>query len=304
MSSPSSWRPTSARSALSPGVKKLLSPVLDRFWPRIDAHIAEAIRPIPVEELHELRRHLPVLLDAISAQNASARELARRMQKLERETWDTTAELTETSGKQWDRIEQIRSEIMYELRYGGQSNQLQAEIEPKILSPEKLAAQGDEIRLNLGAGHLPREGYLNVDARAIDGVDIVADIANLPFDPGSVSEIRSEHLLEHFPEEALRRRFLPYWVSLLKPGGTFAAVTPDAGAMLDEYAAGRFSFEDLRLVTFGGQEYDGDFHFTMFTSDRLGALLREAGLTDVTVTACGRRNGVCLEMELEARRPG
>ncbi|MDQ3980382.1 MAG: hypothetical protein M3314_12640 [Actinomycetota bacterium] len=298
-----SWRPAAARSALNPGIKKVLSPFLDRFWPRVDAHIAEAIRPIPFDELHELRRHLPVLLDAISAQNANARELARRMERLERQTWDTLSDLTETSRKQWERIETIRTEVMYELRYGGQSNVLQAEIEPKVLNPEKLAEQGDEIRLNLGAGHIPREGYLNVDARPLDGVDIVADISSLPFEPGSVREIHSEHLLEHFPEEALRRRFLPYWVSLLKPGGTFSAVTPDAGAMLDEYAAGRFSFEDLRLVTFGGQEYDGDFHFTMFTTDRLSTLLREAGLTDVTVKACGRRNGACLEMELEARRP-
>jgi SAM-dependent methyltransferase len=291
-------------AALRPGVKRLLSPILDRFWPRIDAHIAEAMRPVPVEELHELRRHLPVLLDAISAQNASARELSRRMDRLERQTWDTLSDLTETSKKQWERIETIRTEVMYEMRYGGQSTVLQSEIEPKILNPEKLAEQGDDVRLNLGAGHIPREGYLNVDARPMDGIDIVADISNLPFSPGTVAEIHSEHLLEHFPEEALRRRFLPYWVSLLKPGGTFSAVTPDAGAMLDEYAAGRFSFEDLRLVTFGGQEYDGDFHFTMFTADRLEQLLREAGLTDVTVKACGRRNGVCLEMELEARRPG
>ena len=302
--SPASWRPAAARAALNPNLKRLLSPLLDRFWPRVDAHIAEAVRHIPVDELQELRRHLPVLLDAISAQNASARELARRMDRLERQTWDSLSDLTETSKRQWERMETIRSEVMYEVRYGGQSNVLEAEIEPKILSPEKLAAQGDEIRLNLGAGHIPREGYLNVDARPLDGVDIVADISHLPFEPGTVREIHSEHLLEHFPEEALRRRFLPYWVSLLKPGGTFSAVTPDAGAMLEEYAAGRFSFEDLRLVTFGGQEYDGDFHFTMFTSDRLGALLREAGLTDVTVKACGRRNGVCLEMELEAHRPG
>jgi hypothetical protein len=293
-----------ARGALRPGVKRLLKPLLDRFWPRVDAHIAEARRPVPVEELPELRRHLPLLLDAISAQNAAARDVTRRMDRLERQVWDVASDLTETVKRQWDRMEQMRSEVMYELRYGAHGTVLEADIEPKILSPEKVAAQGDDIRLNLGAGHIPREGYLNVDARPIDGVDIVADISNLPFGPGTVAEIHSEHLLEHFPEEALRRRFLPYWVSLLKPGGTFSAVTPDAGAMLDEYAAGRFSFEDLRLVTFGGQEYDGDFHFTMFTSDRLGALLREAGLADVKVNAAARRNGACLEMELEARRPG
>ena len=284
--SPGPWRPAAARAALRPGVKRLLRPVLDQFWPRVDAHIAEALHYVPIDHMDGLRKHLPLLLDTMSAQNAATREVTRRMEALER------------------RVELVRSEVMYEMRYGGHAPGVQAEVEPKILAPEKLAKQGDEIRLNLGGGHIPRDEYLNVDVRPLDGIDIVAGVSNLPFEPGTVTEIHSEHLIEHFPEEALRRRFLPYWVSLLKPGGTFSVVTPDAGAMLAEHAAGRFSFEDLRLVTFGGQEYDGDFHFTMFTSDHLGALLREAGLVDVTVKAAARRNGVCLEMELEARRPG
>jgi hypothetical protein len=73
--------------------------------------------------------------------------------------------------------------------------------------------------------------------------------------------------------------------------------------MLTEYAAGRFSFEDLRLVTFGGQEYDGDFHFTMFSQQSLIDTLRDAGLSEVRVVTAGRRNGVCYEMEVEGCVP-
>jgi hypothetical protein len=118
-----------------------------------------------------------------------------------------------------------------------------------------------------------------------------------------VAVIHSAHLLEHFPLEETRRRLLPYWFHLLQPGGTFTVIVPDGETMLAEHAAGRLSFEELRLVVFGDQEYDGDFHFNMFSKTSLSNLLGDAGFTDVCVVEEGRRNGVCYEMEFSARRP-
>ena len=51
-------------------------------------------------------------------------------------------------------------------------------------------------------------------------------------EPGTLRELRSSHLLEHFPQEELRRRLLPYWFSLLAPGGRFTAIVPDGEAMV------------------------------------------------------------------------
>jgi hypothetical protein len=133
-------------------------------------------------------------------------------------------------------------------------------------------------------------------------VDIVADLGNLPFEQGEVTEIFSSHVLEHFPEEELVRRLLPYWVSLLAPGGMFRVIVPDADTMMRSWAEGTMSFDDLRLATFGDQEYEGDFHFTMFTPATMRAHLSNAGLVDVNVDVQGRRNGVCYEMEITATR--
>jgi hypothetical protein len=72
--------------------------------------------------------------------------------------------------------------------------------------------------------------------------------------------------------------------------------------MLDAYAEGRYSLEDLRLATFGAQEYGGDTHFNMLTPASLTALLERAGFSAVTVKEKGRRNGACFEMEVEAIR--
>jgi hypothetical protein len=56
-------------------------------------------------------------------------------------------------------------------------------------------------------------------------------------------------------------------------------------------------------VLYGGQEYEGDFHFDLFTTDTLRASLEAAGLVEVEVEAEGRVNGLCLEFQIVARKP-
>jgi predicted SAM-dependent methyltransferase len=139
--------------------------------------------------------------------------------------------------------------------------------------------------------------------RRLPGVDVVAPLDRLPYEPESVDEIFSAHVLEHFPQAALERQLLPYWLSMLAPGGVFRGVVPDVDAMIDQYRDGSISFEELRQVVYGGQEYEGDFHNTAFTPESLSALLTDAGFVDVELVERGRVNGACLEFELTARRP-
>jgi SAM-dependent methyltransferase len=200
------------------------------------------------------------------------------------------------------RVEFVRRELMFEMRYGASapiSDSDQLKTKTEVLSPEKLAAARHErLRLNLGCGHIPMEGYLNVDRRALPGVDIVAEVDALPFESGELDEIFSAHLLEHFPQEQLHRELLPYWIKLLKPGGEFRAVVPDADSMIKAYVKGDYPYAHLREVTFGAQDYDGDFHFNMFVPTQLQDLLTEAGLSNFELIAQGRKNGACFEMEI------
>lgn len=215
--------------------------------------------------------------------------------------YETTAWLTQ-------RVETVRAEMMHELRYGsgpGSAGERgRAAIEPRVVNADALPRDGALPRLNLGCGHLPLDGYVNVDLRELPGVDVVAAVDALPFDPEAVGEIFSAHVLEHFPQVALERQLLPYWHSLLAPGGTFRAVVPDIEAMIDQYKEGRITFENLRSVAYGGQEYEGDFHHTAFTPDSLTALLDKAGFAGADVVERGRVNGDCLEFEVVAYRPG
>ena len=173
---------------------------------------------------------------------------------------------------------------------------------PRLIAPEKLLAMGADVRLNVGCGLIPLPGYLNVDERELAGVDLVSSVRSLPFKAETVSEIYAAHLVEHFTDADLRTALLPAWHRMLKPGGILRVVVPDAEGMIQAFSRGNYPFENLRTVTFGGQDYPGNYHYTMFSRESLRNLLREQGFLAGEYTALGRANGLCLEMEIAAVR--
>ncbi len=264
-------------------------------------------------EIGELRdrvdRDAEAVGDALRAArqeiHAARREIGEVRDRTDREP--SAPDLTSV----WERIEFVRRELMFEQRYGRGGSTASADgvggaPAARVIDTTKLEsmrASPGGIRLNLGCGHIALDGYLNVDRRDLPGVDIIATADDLPFGPNSVSEIASAHFLEHFPEEMLRRNLLPYWHSLLRAGGAFRAVVPDGQAMLSKVASGEMPFADFREVLFGAQDYEGDFHYDLFTPASLTALLQEAGFRDVAVLETGRRNGKCYEFEIAGQRP-
>jgi predicted SAM-dependent methyltransferase len=315
----------SAKSSIKRLGKRLASPFTSRVYGRIDFRAAELHRdfntlPAVIDartaelsaDIEALNRYLPTVINTIASQNAASRLTQRqitdalfRIEQLE--SLDGAIKAHSASIEDlWARIEFVRREILIESRYRESApaapEKSDGPIPPRILAGDKVRKMKGNLRLNVGAGHIPREGYLNVDARELPGIDVLADVRLLPFEAGDLSEIYSAHLLEHFPIEELRRSILPHWVSLLEDGGKLVAVVPDVETMVVEHAAGRIDFKDFIEVMYGGQEYDGDFHYSGFSKETLTALLEEAGLEDVKVIEEGRRNGACFEMEFEAVR--
>ncbi len=242
----------------------------------------------------------PELLNAIASSGGTARTLVRAIESGDAAVRAEMRPHIEAIAYILRRVETLRMEMMHELRYGQATATAEA-VEPRIVNPTKIKA-GD-IRLNIGAGHITPDDYVNVDMRELPGIDVVAGVDKLPFDPGSVTEIFSSHVVEHFPEQQLRRTLLPYWVGLLKPGGTFRAIVPDFDAMTHAYSKGEMTFEALREVTYGSQEYEGDFHYNGFSPASLLAMLVDSGLENAKVVAQGRPNGLCLEFEIVATKP-
>ncbi len=165
------------------------------------------------------------------------------------------------------------------------------------------------MRLNLGCGTDIKPGYVNVDARKIPGVDVVTDLAaKWPWDDGSVDEILMLDFLEHFPYRSTEGILQQAW-KVLKPGGALvvqvpsfeecaAAMNYDVGMLCNacgfewteahclgneslicgkcgqpRYAVAEAGMRRL----YGGQDYEGNWHYTAFTKNSLQRKLKESG---------------------------
>ncbi|MDX8531110.1 methyltransferase domain-containing protein [Mesorhizobium sp. VK25A] len=293
---------------------------IEQAWQKHIPSFLNAMASVPAvsHEVTALSKRMDELAETRS--RCTSDEIASLSKRLEEitSTLSQRADAAETRannadaaiGSLWERMEFVRREVLFEFNHGSGRNSAPTgtgtrKIEPRIISADKYETARVErrLRLNLGCGHIALPNYINVDSRDLPGVDVVADVGALPFEESSVDEIFSAHLIEHFPLETMRRQLLPYWRSRLRPGGAFKVVTPDAAAMVQATAAGTMSFDDFREVTYGAQDYDGDYHFNLFTPESLRALLHEAGFKEISVPVAGRRNGKCFEFEIEATAP-
>ncbi len=272
---------------------------------------AEATLGRMQQDMAALSQHLPVILNAITTHNHEARVLAEvrdaqaataaTLATVQADVYDKLRMFAEGHAYLERRVEFVRREVMYEVRLADRGAGAPAKAATIVRDPAVFSRR--PLRVNLGAGHIQPDGYVQVDGRDLDGIDVVADLRSLPFETDSVDEILSAHVIEHFTAEDFLGVLLPHWVGLLRPGGILRLVAPDTDAMVRAYLAGTRSFEQLRLVTFGGQEYEGDFHLNMFTAEAVVDACRAAGLTDVTVAVAGRENGDCFEFEVSGTKP-
>ena len=176
----------------------------------------------------------------------------------------------------------------------------------RILQPQRLAQlmqRPQGLWLEVGCGDKPDPDRLNIDLRALEGVDIVAPADCIPLADGCAARLRAAHLVEHFTATDFVERVLPEWQRLLAPGGTLELITPDLHAMAQAWLRGQLAEPDLVHVLYGGQDYPGDFHYHLYSPAALASLLQAHGMVEVAVIAAGRPNGLCLEFELHARKP-
>ena len=82
------------------------------------------------------------------------------------------------------------------------------------------------LKLDLGCGPNPREGFIGVDSIKFDKVTTVTDLAKpWPWANDSVAEVHSSHTLEHF-ERRDRVHFMNELYRVLVPGGKATIIVP------------------------------------------------------------------------------
>lgn len=136
------------------------------------------------------------------------------------------------------------------------------------------------IKLHLGCGTKHIDGYVNIDARYLPGVDEVDNIKFLrKYKPNSVDVIYSCHCLEHlgrYEVEGVLKR----WYEILKPGGILRLAVPDFRSICSHY----YKNGDLKSIMgllYGGQDYDENFHYVTFDFNTLSSTLTDIGFQTV-----------------------
>ena len=87
------------------------------------------------------------------------------------------------------------------------------------------------IRLDIGAGENPQEGFVTMDRRKLPGIDIVHDLEKFPYPlkDNSCLVIVGSHIIEHIKPWLTIDFFNELW-RIMKPGGQLALSTPYAGS--------------------------------------------------------------------------
>lgn len=131
------------------------------------------------------------------------------------------------------------------------------------------------IKLNLGSGSSPMDGYRNLDIKTCHEIYPLRNYAD-----GSADEVRASHILEHFPHGQIAE-VVKEWARVLKPGGRLKIAVPDFDFIVKAYSNGHRDDFRLEHYLFGGQTDADDFHKAFFNEDKLKKILEDAGLQDI-----------------------
>lgn len=126
------------------------------------------------------------------------------------------------------------------------------------------------MKLNLGSGDKPLEGYANLDGKNGD------DLTKLPYT--DVEEIRASHILEHFGIMGAAA-VLSHWIQCLAPNGVLKIAVPDFDDLIRRYKMGEGI--DFEGVIMGGQTDRWDYHKSIWTLGKLKYLMESFGLVDI-----------------------
>jgi SAM-dependent methyltransferase len=157
-------------------------------------------------------------------------------------------------------------------------------IEPTVeglpnLTVEEVLRQ-DVIKLDLGGGDHPAQGYVNVDIQYYSEVDLLLDITKLQehFPPRSVDAIMCRDTLQCFPHSQVRS-ILRDWYRLLKPRSRLVVQCYDVNKIVEAYQSGEIDFARFKLLTYGRQKDQYTSFHNCFDETSLVSLIERIGFT-------------------------
>jgi len=158
----------------------------------------------------------------------------------------------------------------------------------------------EPLRLNLGCGQDIRPGYVNIDSHQFSGVDVVTDVSRLGYPDNSADEILASDIIEHFPGQQTEA-ILKEWLRVLKPGGLFTIQCPDVRVLAEALLSGQITTQEFSRRIYGGQDYEGNFHYAGFDMEGMMRLLADLGM-DVVLNTRSSNGNLLLSMQKKAQK--
>jgi predicted SAM-dependent methyltransferase len=166
----------------------------------------------------------------------------------------------------------------------------------KALKKAVPKQDGQGKKLNLGCGAKTIQGYENVDVYKASYIDAVYDLCEIPYNDSTISEIHSEHALEHVGYE-LGKKAIKEWFRVLKPGGILDLKIPDIEACASAYLrttnnemVNGFPAKLWYLYTIygiqksqAGEADEFQCHRWGYSKESISALLTEVGFRNISV---------------------
>ena len=135
-------------------------------------------------------------------------------------------------------------------------------------------------KLHLGCGNKIIPGFINVDIRPLDGVDLVDDISRLNnIENNSTELIYACHVLEHFSRHEYIN-VLKRWYEVLEDGGKLRISIPDFEKVVDHYNKNK-DIKKLLGFLYGGQNYEQNYHYCGWDFKSIKEDLLSIGFKDV-----------------------
>jgi hypothetical protein len=137
------------------------------------------------------------------------------------------------------------------------------------------------FKINFGCGENPIIGWINIDARELDGVDIVGGIDALTqFQDKTIGVLYASHVVEHLcPTEA--SKFFSLCRRKISESGALILSVPDFDYIVDQYLACDRDIKSIESMLMGGRDYAENFHLSVYNFDSLRSTLTAHGFSKI-----------------------
>ncbi|MCX6717349.1 MAG: methyltransferase domain-containing protein [Candidatus Taylorbacteria bacterium] len=154
----------------------------------------------------------------------------------------------------------------------------------RFFNPPRLPEnKNNKVFIHLGCGNKNNNEYINVDALPFPRVHYISRVEKLSMFPNNYADlVYASHVLEHVSHLQLLD-VLHEWKRIIKPGGTLRLSVPDFDKIISIYETENKKIESIIGPLMGGQDYDFNFHKSIFNEFFLNKVLKDVGFNKVSI---------------------